>query len=404
VRTLNSKVVVAIGFAESLSAPEVAWSLVDAGFNVIAFSRKGGRSALRHSHHAAIFEITAPEKDWAAALRELAAVLDSQHAEHMVQSVLLPLNDVSLWLCSRVQPASGWILAGASAHCAELAIDKRKQIQAATAAGFRVPPTSFAATPDGLADCVSGYPVILRPACAVTVSEGRLHKGRNWICSDEAELHRARSAWNGRGMLMVQPFLEGTGEGIFGLATDHGVVAWSAHRRLRMMNPHGSGSSACISQEVPDDLKRPVAAFVRSCDWRGMFMIELLRTDDNRLWFVEFNGRAWGSMALSRRQSLEYPAWTVKLALKPQFIPDNNRHRTEEVVCRNLGRELMHLLFVLRGPQSRAIRRWPSFLGTLIEVFRTNRKSSFYNWRRDDWRVFVSDCWYTIREQVFKSH
>ena len=109
-------------------------------------------------------------------------------------------------------------------------------------------------------------------------------------------------------------------------------------------------------------------------------------------------------MALSRRQSLEYPAWTVKLALKPQFVPDNNLDRTEEVVCRNLGRELMHVLFVLRGPQSRAIRKWPSLWGTLIEVIRTNRKSSFYNWRRDDWCVFVSDCWYTIREHVFKSH
>ncbi len=397
-------VIVAIGFAESLSAPEVAWSLVDAGFKVIAFSRKGRRAALRHSRHAAIFEIAAPEKDYAAALEELAAVLDSQHAEHLMQSVLLPLDDASLWLCSRVQPSSRWILAGASAQCAELAIDKRKQIQAATAAGFRVPRTSFAATADELIDCVGDYPVILRPACAVTVSEGRLRKGRNWICSDEEELHRARSAWNGRELLMVQPFLAGAGEGVFGLATDRGVVAWSAHRRLRMMNPHGSGSSACISQEVPDVLKGPVAAFVQSCDWRGMFMMELLHTEDERLWFVEFNGRAWGSMALSRRQSLEYPAWTVKLALKPQFVPDNNLYRTEKAVCRNLGRELMHVLFVLRGPQSRAILKWPSFWSTLIEVFRTNRKSSFYNWRRDDWGVFISDCWYTIREQIFKPH
>ena len=397
-------VVVAIGFAEALSAPEVTWSLVDAGFKVIAFSRRGRRGALRHSHHVAIFEITAPEKDCAAALEELAAVLDSQHAEHMMPSVVLPLDDTSLWLCSRVQPSTRWILAGASRHNAELAIDKRKQIQAATAVGFRVPPTSFAATTDGLVDCVGEYPVILRPAYAVSVSEGRLHKGRNWICSDEAELQRARSAWNGRELLMVQPFLEGTGEGVFGLATDRGVVAWSAHRRLRMMNPHGSGSSACISQEIPNDLKRPVAAFVRSCDWRGMFMIELLRTEDKGPWFVEFNGRAWGSMALSRRQSLEYPAWTVKLALNSQFVPDNNRDFTEEVVCRNLGRELMHVLFVLRGPQSRAIRKWPSFWRTLIELLLIDQKSSFYNWRREDWRVFFSDCWYTIREQAFKSH
>jgi hypothetical protein len=396
----NSEVMVAIGFAEALSAPEVTWSLVDAGFKVIAFSRRGRSVALRHSNHARIFEIVPPEKDYAAALSELAAVLDSQPAEQTAR-VLLPLDDASLWLCNRVQPASRWILAGASGPCAELAIDKRRQIQAATAAGFRVPPTSFAATGDQLVDFIGAYPVILRPACAVMVCEGHLRKGRNWICSDEAELRRVQAAWNGRELLMIQPFLEGTGEGIFGLATDHGVVAWSAHRRLRMMNPHGSGSSACISQQVPDQLKGPIADFVKSCDWRGMFMIELLRTENGGLWFIEFNGRAWGSMALSRQQSLQYPAWTVKLAL--HFVPENNFNLDHGVVCRNLGRELIHALFVLRGPQSRAIKKWPSLWYTLTELFQPYEKNSFYNWRRDDWRVFVSDCWYTIRDQVLKS-
>ena len=67
--------------------------------------------------------------------RELATVLDSPHAEHMVQSVLLPLDDASLWLSSRAT-APRWILAGASGHCAEVGNRQAKRIQAATAAGF----------------------------------------------------------------------------------------------------------------------------------------------------------------------------------------------------------------------------------------------------------------------------
>jgi hypothetical protein len=70
----------------------------DAGFKVIAFSRKGRRAALRHNHRAALFEIAAPEENCDAALRELAAMLDAHH-------VLLPLDDASLWLCSRMEPA-----------------------------------------------------------------------------------------------------------------------------------------------------------------------------------------------------------------------------------------------------------------------------------------------------------
>ena len=49
-----------------------------------------------------------------------------------------------------------------------------------------------------------------------------------------------------------------------------------------------------------------------------MFMIELLRDRTGKVWFVELNGRPWGSMALSRRQGFEYPAWHVKLAIDPQ--------------------------------------------------------------------------------------
>lgn len=48
---------VLMGFAEALSAPEAVWSLVDAGFQVRAFARRGSRSALRHSRHVQVFDV-----------------------------------------------------------------------------------------------------------------------------------------------------------------------------------------------------------------------------------------------------------------------------------------------------------------------------------------------------------
>jgi predicted ATP-grasp superfamily ATP-dependent carboligase len=395
-------VLVAVGFAEALSAPEVVWSLVDSGFEVVAFSRRGRRAALRYSRYVTIYDITAPEEDTEAALRDLAAVLDSVPKARQTQHVLLPLDDSSIWLCSNLR--TEWILAGPHAGCVDLALDKQKQIELARAVGFHVPATSIISTCEELSSCPAKFPLIVRPASAAPIRGARIRKGRNWICSNEPELRRVKLACDSSARWLVQPFLEGIGEGIFGLATEHGVVAWSAHRRLRMMNPHGSGSSACVSQVVPESLKVPVTAFVQSCGWRGMFMVEMLRTEDGRLWFVEFNGRAWGSMALSRRQSLEYPAWNVKLALDPQGVPPCTLNGGDGVVCRHLGRELMHLLFVSRGPQSRAIRNWPPLWGTVTELLRAHRRSSLYNWRKEDWRVFVSDCWYTIHDQLFKTH
>jgi predicted ATP-grasp superfamily ATP-dependent carboligase len=400
--TTSPKVLVVVGFAEALAAPEVVWSLVDSGCKVLAFARKGRHAALRHSRYVEIQEITAPENDSGAALTELASFLESRRDVTRDHHVLLPLDDVAVWLCSQIPVSSGWIVAGPRGSCAALALNKQLQIEAARAAGFNVPTTSIVSTAEELAAWPRHFPVILRPAEAVSVHGTKLRKGRNWICSDEAELQLAQASWNGV-PLLVQPYLEGAGEGVFGLATENGIVAWSAHRRLRMMNPHGSGSSSCVSEAVPDEVKPPVAALIQSSGWRGMFMVELLRSQDGRLWFVEFNGRAWGSMALARRQSLEYPAWTVKLALD-QTPPGNVPRATEGVVSRNVGRELMHVLFVLRGPRSRAIRTWPSLWSTLAGVFHFHRRGSFYNWRKDDWRVFVSDSWYTIRDQIMKGN
>ena len=170
-----------------------------------------------------------------------------------------------------------------------------------------------------------------------------------------------------------------------------------------MMNPHGSGSSACMAVGVDERLKEPITAFLASVAWRGMFMVELLRTADGAMLFVEFNGRAWGSMTLARRQGLEYPSWSVRLALgDPLSIPPCLAMR-EGLVARNVGRELMHLLFVMRGARSKAIKSWPSFWSSLRDVLSRTDDGVVCNWRRDDWLVLVSDCYYTILRNALKT-
>ncbi len=395
---------VVVGFADALAAPEVVWSLVDAGFRVAAFARQGTSAAIRHSRHVTVRDIPAPEADAEAAASALRAELNELRCSgRNERHVLLPLDDTAVWLCARLG-ADGWTFAGpAGADALALALDKRYQLGAARAVGLDVLPTRIASSPGDLDAGALAYPLILRPADAVRVAGRTVRKGRNWICSDAAELIAARDAWAGDGDLLVQPFVDGTGEGVFGLATDRGVIAWSAHRRLRMMNPHGSGSSACVSHAVELALQEPVRRMLDAVGWRGMFMVEFLRTSDGRLLFVEFNGRAWGSLALGRRQGLEYPAWTVRLALGETVATDSPTFVREGLVCRNAGRELMHLLFVLRGRKSRAVQNWPRFWSTLRDILRVERDASLYNWRRSDWRVFVSDCFYTLSKNLLKS-
>lgn len=394
---------VVIGFAEALSAPEVAWSLVDAGHQVVAFGRRGRPAALRCSKHVEVHEITAPESDAGAAAVELERLLESQERQGSGARVVFPLDDASLWLCTRATVRPGWSFAGPPAESASFGLDKRRQVELALAAGFRVPASAFVSDPGELSGRIREFPVILRPSQAAIPDGNRLRKGRNWICCDPEELRRASAAWSGKGELLVQPYIRGIGEGVFGLATDAGITGLSAHRRVRMMNPHGSGSSACRSQPVSPELRTLVEKLVAASRWRGLFMVELLRDDHGGVWFVEFNGRPWGSMALSRRQGFEYPAWEVARLLEGS-APTGPDRTPPPTLCRNVGREFMHLLFVLRGPKSRALRDWPKFWRSLRDVVAFRSGDTVYNWRRDDPWVFFADCWNTLSANFARSN
>jgi biotin carboxylase len=307
-----------------------------------------------------------------------------------------------VWLSSRARLPSGWILAGPSGANAELALNKYVQVEAARNAGFNVPRTAFVRTAEELREAVDAFPVILKATECVSLVNGRVRGCRKWICANAAELERACREWAERVPLFVQTFIAGTGEGVFGLAAPEGIRAWSAHRRLRMMNPQGSGSSACVAKAVPDDLKAMTSSLIAQTNWRGLFMIELLRDHEGNTWFVEMNGRPWGSMALARRQGLEYPAWHVRLLIDSLSRVGLGRMDAPGLVCRHFGRELMHLLFVLRGPRSRALRSWPSFWKAIGGVLGIRRADGIYNWRREDPKVFISDCYYTVHDNLFK--
>lgn len=402
-----------VGFAEAISAPEVVWSLADAGFEVFAFSRRGSRSALRHSRYVTVIDVTAPETDAAASVRDVGALVASFASQG--RAVLFPLDDSAVWLCDRVSNGaadrrrggvagkdSNFALAGPSGEQAVIALDKIAQIEIARRAGFDVLPTRVARNKDEVLRADNCFPLVLKPSQAVAYGDGRLRKGRGWICGNTKELERAVHGWAEAVPLLIQPYVVGTGEGVFGLSRVGGVDALSGHRRIRMMNPHGSGSSACVSQLVPPQLAAAAERFVEISNWRGLFMIEMLRDSQGTAWFMELNGRPWGSLALARRQGFEYPAWNVCSALDPQWKLPASPPLQPNLVCRNLGRELMHPLFVLKGPKSTAIAQWPTVWKSLLDVLNFSGPQSFYNWRRDDKRVFVADCLNTLLGNLIK--
>jgi hypothetical protein len=372
---------VLVGFADALAGIESAWCLADDGFEVHAFARRGSRPAIAGSRRVRIIEVTSPEDDAYQCAAEVAKA-----ARELGATAVVPLDDHAVWLCDRAAALDdGVTIAGPTGQRAILALDKRLQLELAQAAGLPVPPgTGQSAQPAGPG------PWMVKPALAVQLRDGRLHRARGQVAATPERVAAITAAIGGP--VIVQQLIAGVGEGVFGLGI-HGVAAaLSGHRRIRMMNPRGSGSSACRSIPVASDVAGPVADMISRCGWDGLFMIELLRDDAGRPWFMELNGRAWGSMALARHRGYRYPSWAAQAALDPQFRPAEPA-APPEVTARHLGREIVHLGTVLaRGGAPR--------LATVRGVVAVRRGERWYNYRAGELGVFAADTWATVRAQA----
>jgi biotin carboxylase len=382
-----------IGFGESLSAPEVAWDLLDHGFQVSAFIRRGCSPPLRRIKTVKLVEVTAPEADAWEAVDQIGHAIQDAGARTM-----LPLDDASVWLCDKVSQRVSVPVAGPTGETARLALDKRLQLGMAQSAGFNVPDTDYIGEGREI-PLIGRLPVVIKPAAAISETEGRLHRGPIFFCREREDLQSAARRCDFDGHMIVQPLLNGTGEGIFGIHGPGGVTNWSAHRRIRMMNPLGSGSSACRSLAVTDQPIRPAARMLDEVNWPGMFMIELLRDSSDQLWFMELNGRSWGSMALAIRQGLHYPAWAVMQALDPSCAPPETPAMSP-VVCRHLGREIVHVLSVLKGKKEHKLIPGHSRMRTVREVCRYSRDDEWYNWRKGSSLLFWEDTVKTVLGKV----
>ena len=210
-----------IAFGDALSAPEVVWSLLDSGYRVVVLARYGSRFMLCRCNKIELVWITAPELDAQQSVDDIIDYLNNGQI-----AAMMPLDDSSIWLCDQINSISGLQVLGPTGKQVGLAVDKRLQIEAAKNTGISLPDTQVLYEPKD-ANNLGRFPLILKPAMAIENSHGKLRKGRMFLCADKNELEYNIESWQGDYALLAQPLYQGTGEGIFGIATDDGVYAFA---------------------------------------------------------------------------------------------------------------------------------------------------------------------------------
>jgi hypothetical protein len=89
----------------------------------------------------------------------------------------------------------------------------------------------------------------------------------------------------------------------------------------------------------------------------------------------------------------------VHAAIDPTWRPATPP-QAPHLLVRHLGRELVHLLAVLRGGRGADAGHWPLRTATLLAMLRPERGTHWYHARRGELPVLLRDTWGTVASQV----
>lgn len=283
----------------------------------------------------------APRGTYASRSRAVAAVVYVPHAqdtpvafvEALVRAArdleidaILPGTEASLIALARRRESLPCRVGVPSAEVVDLATNKGRVLALAAAAGLDTPP-SIVATPAELAERAEeiSYPVILKPLrTRLEIGNSRLayYKAHRVAAADE--LRAALDGLPGADWV-VQPYLEGLLSAIAGVAWKGRLVCAVHQISHRTWPPDVGYSSYAETVEADRDLESRVASLLEEIGWSGLFQVQFIRGADGRRFLIDFNPRAYGSLALAVHAGANLPALWAALVLGT--LPPPMRYR-----------------------------------------------------------------------------
>lgn len=292
--------------ADQRSALAVVRSLARAGHDVIVAAHRYPALAALSRGAAASFLCADP-----SALPNLFADQVEEAAARAGADLVIPLTDASCFALAPTSAAKR--VFGPSIESLEQAADKAAMTSLAEEQGIPVPKTLYlerGATPPPTI-----FPIIVKPRRSRVRENGRVRALAVRAAVDGESLDRLLSDLPaGAFPVLLQEMIVGDGVGYFALCRDGEVLAEFFHRRIREL-PVTGGVSVLREATPPDPAVRDGARrLLAALRWTGPAMVEFKRGVDGHAYFMELNGRFWGSLQLAIDAGVDFPALLVKAA------------------------------------------------------------------------------------------
>jgi predicted ATP-grasp superfamily ATP-dependent carboligase len=240
----------------------------------------------------------------------------SEAARSRGVAAVLPGTEPSLIALARHRAAIAVPMGTPAPAMVDLATDKGRVSELAAACGLEAPASTVGA-PAVLAARAGSfrYPVILKPQQSeVRLGDQRLSRFRATRIASAEALREALRGLPEAGWL-IQPFIGGELSAVAGVSW-RGRVVCAVHQRSPRIWPPDVGFS-CYAETIPPDraLEAQVGELLRAIGWSGLFQLQLIRSAAGVPLVIDFNPRAYGSLALALGAGANLPAVWAALVL-----------------------------------------------------------------------------------------
>ncbi len=267
--------------------------------------------------------------------------------------------------------------------------DKANMLKLAESLNVKIPKSIYINDLDMLKNinCISSFPIIIKPRFSVYWRKNFVEMGfRKIIYSKSDLLPSYLFLHNKIPFPTIQEYIYGISWGVSVVAINGKIIQSFCHKRVRETNFGGVVSCLSQSMSLNQDMLNSVKKLIKSINWTGVAMFEFIVDQNTNIpYFIEMNGRFWGSLELAIFSGIDFPIILIELFLYNKFRKPVNYEKN--MLCRWLKGDIEWVYTIMKSKDF-SIRYRLICLYNFFELFKRNQ--CYCNFKRDD---FLPGIW-----------